>query len=49
MFVITPKGYENLAIGIAELRRYVKDQQAIIAYYEEALTEPDDRKTEDSN
>jgi len=38
MFVITPKGYENLAIGIAELRRYVKDQQAIIAYYEEALT-----------
>ncbi|MAG49638.1 hypothetical protein CMO86_08305 [Candidatus Woesearchaeota archaeon] len=39
MFVITPKGYENLAIGIAELRRYVKDQQAIIAYYEEALTE----------
>ena len=49
MFVITPKGYENLAIGIAELRRYVKDQQAIIAYYEEALIEPDDRKTEDSN
>jgi len=39
MFVITPKGYENLAIGIAELRRYVKDQQAIIAYYEEALSE----------
>jgi len=39
MFTITPKGYENLAIGIADLRRYVKDQQAIIAYYEEALTE----------
>ena len=39
MFVITPKGYENLALGIAELRRYVKDQQAIIAYYEEALTD----------
>ena len=38
MFVITPKGYENLALGIAELRRYVKDQQAIIAYYEDALT-----------
>jgi len=38
MFTITPKGYENLALGIAELRRYVKDQQAIIAYYEEALT-----------
>ena len=38
LFTITPKGYENLAIGIADLRRYVKDQQAIIAYYEEALT-----------
>ena len=46
VFAITPKGYENLAIGIAELRRYVKDQQAIIAYYEEALTEskPEEKK-----
>ena len=41
LFTITPKGYENLAIGIADLRRYVKDQQAIIAYYEEALEEPE--------
>jgi len=39
LFAITPKGYENLALGIAELRRYVKDQQAIIGYYEEALTD----------
>lgn len=39
IFAITPKGYENLALGIAELRRYVKDQQAIIVYYEEALAE----------
>lgn len=45
IFAITPKGYENLAIGIAELRRYVKDQQAIIAYYEEALT-PDEPPAE---
>jgi len=45
LFTITPKGYENLAIGIADLRRYVKDQQAIIAYYEEALT-PDKPKEE---
>lgn len=41
LFVITPKGYENLAMGIAELRRYVKDQQAIIGYYEEALAPND--------
>ena len=38
LFAITPKGYENLALGIAELRRYVKDQQAIIGYYEAALS-----------
>jgi len=48
LFTITPKGYENLAIGIAELRRYVKDQQAIIAYYEEALTdEPEPQTSEE--
>lgn len=48
LFTITPKGYENLAIGIADLRRYVKDQQAIIAYYEEALTpEEPEPKTEE--
>ena len=45
IFAITPKGYENLALGIAELRRYVKDQQAIIGYYEEALT-PEQPKEE---
>lgn len=50
LFAITPKGYENLAIGIAELRRYVKDQQAIIAYYEEALAPDEPEPTvEDSN
>lgn len=38
-FAITPKGYENLALGIAEMRRYIKDQQAIVVYYEEALTD----------
>jgi len=50
IFAITPKGYENLAIGIAELRRYIKDQQAIIAYYEEAIipTEPEPSE-EDKN
>jgi len=32
---ITPNGYENLALGIADLRRYILEQQAIIGYYEE--------------
>tara|TARA_R110000744_G_scaffold287058_1_gene398293 strand:- start:1920 stop:2162 length:243 start_codon:yes stop_codon:yes gene_type:complete len=42
VFGITPKGYENLAIGIAEMRRYIKDQQAIIVYYEEALAKDEE-------
>ena len=36
-FAVTSKGYENLAIGIGELRRYINEQKAIIAYYENAL------------
>ena len=36
---ITPKGYENLAIGIQDLRRYVLQQNEIIAYYEKQVTE----------
>lgn len=35
---ITPKGYENLAIGIADLRRYILQQQEIIVYYEQQVT-----------
>lgn len=34
---ITPKGYENLALGISELRRYILQQQEIIVYYEQQL------------
>ena len=34
---ITPKGYENLALGIAELRRYILQQQEIIVYYEQQV------------
>jgi hypothetical protein len=37
---ITPKGYENLSIGIGELRRYLLQQKEIIAYYEKAIQEP---------
>jgi len=37
VFAIGPKGYENLAIGIAEMRRYINEQKAIIVYYEDAL------------
>lgn len=36
---ITPKGYENLSIGVGELRRYILQQKEIIAYYEKALSD----------
>jgi len=49
LFAITPKGYENLALGIAELRRYVKDQQAIIGYYEEALAPEEPKEKSEKN
>jgi len=39
VFIATsPRGYENLALGIADLRRYIRQQQSIIAYYEDAVT-----------
>lgn len=36
------KDYENLALNIAELRRYIKQQGEIILYYEEAVS-PDNK------
>lgn len=34
---ITPKGYENLALGIADLRRFILEQREIIVYYEQQV------------
>lgn len=38
LFAITPQGYQNLSINVAELRRYILQQQAVIValreYYE---------------
>lgn len=36
---ISPKGYENLAIGIGELRRFILQQNEILDYYEKSLTD----------
>jgi hypothetical protein len=45
-FAITPKGYENLAIGVGELRRYILQQKEIILYYESAIRGDDEKKVE---
>ena len=34
---ITVRGYENLSLNTAELKRYIEQQQAIIVYYERQL------------
>jgi hypothetical protein len=33
------KDYENLAINIADIKRYLEQQKEIILYYEKAVTE----------
>jgi len=35
---ITTKDYENLSLNLADLRRYIEDQQAIIVYYRNLTT-----------
>ena len=44
--VLSMKDYENLAINIADLRRYIEQQTEIIVYYEEAV-KPDTDSTTD--
>ena len=44
--VLSMKDYENLAINIADLRRYIEQQTEIIVYYEEAV-KPGQEETTD--
>lgn len=37
------RDYENLALNVAELRRYINQQTKIILYYEEAVTDNGDK------
>jgi hypothetical protein len=43
-FVISVKDYENLALNIADIKRYLEQQKEIIIYYETAV-EPTDNTT----
>ena len=46
-FALTPQGYQNLSLNVAELRRYIQQQGSIIAtlknYYEAPIA-PDNQK-----
>ena len=44
--VLSMRDYENLALNIAELKRYIGQQKNIIVYYEEAVTDKPEPKVE---
>ena len=41
---LSMKDYENLAINIAEMRRYLNQQKEIIVYYEKAAKPKEEKK-----
>ena len=41
-FAITVPDYETLSLNIAELRRYIEQQKALILYYEKNIMSDDD-------
>ena len=45
---ITPNGYENLALGVADLRRYILQQQEIILYYEQQVKPKESQEVEET-
>tara|TARA_B100001093_G_scaffold184738_1_gene177431 strand:+ start:1299 stop:1508 length:210 start_codon:yes stop_codon:yes gene_type:complete len=42
------KDYENLALNVSELRRFINQQKEIIIYYEKAM-KPDAKTTSDKS
>jgi len=39
---LSMKDYENLALNIADIKRYLEQQKEIILYYEKAVTEEEE-------
>ena len=46
---LSMRDYENLALNIAELRRYINQQTEIIVYYEEAVQPPAQSEEQNNN
>jgi len=44
--VLSMKDYENLAMNIADLKRFIEQQDQIIVYYEKALTDDTAKDTQ---
>jgi hypothetical protein len=45
-YVVEVPDYENLALNMADIKRYLVQQQKIIEYYEEALQKNDNQQSE---
>ncbi len=39
---VSPKGYENLSINMAELKRYIRQALSIVEYYQDLYEEEED-------
>jgi len=46
--VLSMRDYQNLALNIADIRRYINQQKEIIIYYEKAVAPQDKIPTESS-
>ena len=45
-FAISVPGYENLSLALADIKRYIEQQKAIIVYYEEQLKPKEETEEE---
>ena len=45
-YVVSVHDYENLALNMSELFRYIKQQKEIVVYYEEAVKVKPQEKTD---
>jgi len=48
-YAVSVPGYENMSLNLAELRRYLEQQKALIVYYEEQLKPKPTEDTENAN
>ena len=46
---VSPTGYENLSVNMAELKRYIRQVLSIVTYYKELDEEEDASKEENSD
>lgn len=46
-YALSVRSYESMALNMAELKRYIQQQQAIIVYYENALSKRDEEDSLD--